>query len=639
LTISTGSGNNTLNVANTGFSLDAIQGPVSFHGGSGSNTLNVNDQAGTAAETYTILPTSVQRLESTGLSALINFDGGVTALNVNGTTTGFTSGLFNVLDTPKNAVTTLNTGSDNSTVNVKGTTGALVISATGGAQFVTIGLNNSVASINDAVTITNSIGETGLTVNDAKGPAAPNVTLGVDAHGFGFITGLAPGQINYAQNDIRGLTVNGPQAGATYTITDTAKSNKVFFNTLIVAGLNGGNIFNVQKTSGELEIEGEAGKNTVTIGSTANTLDTIQGPVTVLGALGGDTLTINDQGSKTPHTYNQGVNFLKVGFLIRSGAAEIDFKSIASLHVNKGPVAGSTPQAEDLAVTSPVVAGQLATLTGRLVDADQAQALSLTVDWGDGSDPDRSTPGQAPFSLTHRYATPGTYTVRAIWSDSAGESNSQDLALTVTPTPNQRFVTRAFQDLLGRAPDAGGLAYWVAQLDQGVPRSAVAEQLTHSAEYYATIIRPAYQQFLGRDADDAGVAFWTARMQQGLTDEQLQASFIGSPEYFQHSGGTNKSWVDAMYHDLLGRAPDAGGEQFWVGQLAAGADRAAVALGFAASDEREGQRVQQDYQQFLGRSASAAEVAFWVNQFRHGRSNEDVVSGFVGSDEYFNRQP
>jgi hypothetical protein len=439
LNVSTGGGNNTLNLANTGFSLDTIQGGLSFHGAGGSNTLNVDDQAATVAETYTILSNSVQRLGRTGGPLFINFDASVKNLTVNGTTTGFTNGLFTVVDTPKNAVTTLNTGADDSTVNVEGTTGPLVISATGGAQFVNIGLNNSVAalnnsvaSINGAVTLSNSIGETGLAVLDAKGPAGRNVTMGVDAQGFGFISGLAPAPIKYAQNDVRGVTIDGPQGGATFTITDTAKSNKVSSGTLILAGLNGGNVFNVQKTTGSLEIEGETGKNTTTIGSTANTLDTIQGKVTVLGALGGDTLNINDQGSTTPHTYFQGVNFQGTAFLIRSGAAEIDFTHIASLHVNKGPVLGSAPAAKNLKLTQPAPGSRYVTLRGQLTDADPAAPLTLTVDWGDGSHPQTIKPGQAPFSLKHHYARKGTYTVRAVWTDlQTGQSNSQDLTVKV----------------------------------------------------------------------------------------------------------------------------------------------------------------------------------------------------------------
>jgi hypothetical protein len=136
----------------------------------------------------------------------------------------------------------------------------------------------------------------------------------------------------------------------------------------------------------------------------------------------------------------------------------------------------------------------------------------------------------------------------------------------------------------------------------------------------------------------AGLAFWLTAMENGLTDEQLEAAFIGSPEYYQHAGGTDRGWVETMYQDLLGRRPDAAGENAWLQLLAGGANRARVAYGFAASDEREGLRVEDDYRRYLGRTASREEVLAWVSAFRRGLTNEDVVSAFLGSEEFYQKE-
>ena len=115
------------------------------------------------------------------------------------------------------------------------------------------------------------------------------------------------------------------------------------------------------------------------------------------------------------------------------------------------------------------------------------------------------------------------------------------------------------------------------------------------------------------------------------------AGFIGSPEYYAHSGRTDASRVNAMYLNLLGRPADSAGDAYWTHQLALGANRADVAYGFAASPEEETLRVQSDYQSLLLRSASPADVIFWVNSFTQGVTNENLVAGFIGSDEYFQR--
>ena len=205
-------------------------------------------------------------------------------------------------------------------------------------------------------------------------------------------------------------------------------------------------------------------------------------------------------------------------------------------------------------------------------------------------------------------------------------------------TGNQGYVAAAFLDILGRPVDSGASAQWTNLLNHGLPRSVFANALTHSDEYYHQIIEGAYQQYLGRAADVQGLNVWTAALRGGLSDEQLEADFIGSPEFYAHAGGSDRAWVDAMYQDLLGRQADAAGESSWMQSLAMGVSRQSVAFGFAASAERESQRVQSDYFHFLGRTASAAEVNNWVIAFEHGYSNENVIAGFVASNEYYHRR-
>lgn len=200
---------------------------------------------------------------------------------------------------------------------------------------------------------------------------------------------------------------------------------------------------------------------------------------------------------------------------------------------------------------------------------------------------------------------------------------------------NRRYIAAAFQDALGRPVDSASLTAWAFALDNGVSRTSLTLTLTHSDEYYHQVIEAAYEKYLGRDADALGLANWTALMRSGLSDELLEAGFIGSDEYYQHSGGTNKDWVDAMYNDLLGRAADAKGEANWTQALANGESRVAVAFGFAASAEREAQRINADYAKYLNRQASDADVQGWVRAFTSGFSNENVIAGFLASDEYF----
>jgi hypothetical protein len=128
-------------------------------------------------------------------------------------------------------------------------------------------------------------------------------------------------------------------------------------------------------------------------------------------------------------------------------------------------------------------------------------------------------------------------------------------------------------------------------------------------------------------------------MQSGaVSDEQLEASFIGSTEFINDNGGLGAGWITSMYEKLLGRDPDQAGLTAWLNALNNGVSPSAIALGFAASPEREGQRITADYEIYLGRAPEAGVVAIWVNAFTHGVTNEAVVAGFVGSAESFQQQ-
>jgi hypothetical protein len=216
------------------------------------------------------------------------------------------------------------------------------------------------------------------------------------------------------------------------------------------------------------------------------------------------------------------------------------------------------------------------------------------------------------------------------------DANPSGLAGAASGTAdNQKFISQAYHDLLNRAPDPNGLAYWMAQLNAGATQGQIAGAISHSAEYYSTIINPAYQNYLGRPADRQGLAYWISRMQSGLTDEQLEANFVGSAESYAHAGGTDVKWVGAIYIDLLGRPADPQGEAHWTGQLANGVSRYDVGFTFATSAEHEQQRVEADYLDYLHRPADQQGLDYWVNQLLHGSTNEDVITSFVGSSEYF----
>jgi hypothetical protein len=172
---------------------------------------------------------------------------------------------------------------------------------------------------------------------------------------------------------------------------------------------------------------------------------------------------------------------------------------------------------------------------------------------------------QIPIALDQLIEQHETFTL-VIDQPTGGATLGQQQTSVVTilsrdGTSTQRYVAQAFQDLLKRTVDGGGLSYWSGLIDQGAPRSLISKMLTHSDEYFATnVIKPSYSQFLNREADQTGLDYWTQQLQSGVTDEQMQAGFIASNEFFNNSGGTDLLWIRGLYQALLGRLPDQTGE-------------------------------------------------------------------------------
>ncbi len=200
------------------------------------------------------------------------------------------------------------------------------------------------------------------------------------------------------------------------------------------------------------------------------------------------------------------------------------------------------------------------------------------------------------------------------------------LTMTVNGTPTDALGDWTFHDhddivlrIVSRPADA---------------HPAVAALIAHSAEHYNVLVREYYGAYLGRSPDAAGLVYWSGRLQQGLASQRVEAMLLDSPEYVARHGGGGSGWVGAVYHDLLGRAADAGALAYWGGRLSGGAAAEDVAAAVAGSAERWGGVVRHLYAEHLDRAPSAADVDAWVAQASHGLRFEDMEAALVDSAEY-----
>lgn len=99
------------------------------------------------------------------------------------------------------------------------------------------------------------------------------------------------------------------------------------------------------------------------------------------------------------------------------------------------------------------------------------------------------------------------------------------------------FVSRVYENVLGRASDAGGMAYWSAllqgaTLDRGglvLLFSESAENQTRTAGTVNATL--GYVGLLRRSPDPSGLAYWASQLQAGLPLSVFSATVLSSAEY------------------------------------------------------------------------------------------------------------
>jgi hypothetical protein len=95
------------------------------------------------------------------------------------------------------------------------------------------------------------------------------------------------------------------------------------------------------------------------------------------------------------------------------------------------------------------------------------------------------------------------------------------------------------------------------------------------------------------------------------------------------------SFLEALYHDALGRSIDPGGLSLGNSFLQAGASRTEIAQDVLTSREGDAFLVQTLYRGMLHRNADPAALDYLVTALQNGARVEGVVAGIAASDEFF----
>ena len=235
------------------------------------------------------------------------------------------------------------------------------------------------------------------------------------------------------------------------------------------------------------------------------------------------------------------------------------------------------------------------------------------------------------------------------------EGKAIDAEEPVAPTGVEGFVTRLYENVLGRTPDQKGLDAWVNVLKNGTNGGEeVAKGFIFSDEYTKkntsndAFVEMLYNTLLNRKSDAAGKKAWVAQLDNKLaTREEIVEGFIHSNEFIGICGEYGifttaaEAFAARLYTKCLGRSYDKKGLKAWADLLHSrkiGGGEAAK--GFFFSDEFQNLKldnkefVTRCYRTFLNREPDAQGLANWMNVLAQSNDRASVLDGFIGSSEY-----
>jgi len=114
------------------------------------------------------------------------------------------------------------------------------------------------------------------------------------------------------------------------------------------------------------------------------------------------------------------------------------------------------------------------------------------------------------------------------------------LALDIASTQTAGSGYMLYKAAFNRTPDVGGLGYWISRMDAGVSYSSVAQSFVNSAEFQTafggsnpsvnTLVTKLYNNVLNRTPDAGGLAFWQDKLNTGWSTADVLGFFSTSGE-------------------------------------------------------------------------------------------------------------
>ena len=286
---------------------------------------------------------------------------------------------------------------------------------------------------------------------------------------------------------------------------------------------------------------------------------------------------------------------------------------------------------------------------------------AISIDWGDGSALDTSSGKVADnpsynacdFSGSHTYADGSQFVVKIAYTSAAHGPQSVSFtqyvvdkaAKTFTPPTFAASAGRAFSGRVATFSDSAGLSpsgygasiSWGDGTSYGIVSGNVISGehvYAYPGSYFVWITLtdddPQPPGIVGETGTGGGTVggYVTVGGNCPGTPVRPAARFTAT------AGSANANYVQALYHDLLGRPTDAIRAPALIYGLDAGTPREAVVRALLATNDYRTRLIGEEYQTFLHRPADPSGLANSLALLTSGGTDEQLLGRLLASPEY-----
>ena len=233
--------------------------------------------------------------------------------------------------------------------------------------------------------------------------------------------------------------------------------------------------------------------------------------------------------------------------------------------------------------------------------------------------------------------------------------------LKLESASNNDFVSSIYADVLHRSPSMSEINFWVDKIDKGLDKNSVLIDFLTSEEWAketsdnSVFVKALYADLLEKYPDTSDLTYWTDALTKGASRLDVIKSFINSQGFqklinigtdspdihsnIELTNSDNSAFMTSLYTEIMHRAPDLSGFNYWVSKLDTGTSRAAETVAFLTSKEflasvtNVKEYVDDLYSIILNRAPDPTGEQYWCDQISSGVTQEQVAQAILHSNE------